>query len=205
MKFYLTCLFVVIWCSQGMAQNNYVYINWDINKPLTNTEWVESTSTRGGKVGYRFFFTEHRKFSLGVDYSWTSFEEYAPTQTFVNGSTAITTDYLKFVYQSALAISGQYYLNGGKSDWFFPYAGLGMGVNRNRYVMNFNVYSNEDKTFGFLARPELGLLAKFGRDRNVGVMAAMHYDYASNKSEDFDYKRFTSMGFQVGVFFMNRY
>lgn len=189
-------------CACGLqAQDNYMYANWDINIPLSNTDWVGNTSTRGGKIGYRAFFGDG-KFSAGLDFNWATFDQYAPTETIENPTGAITTDYFKYVYHYGLAASGQYYFLKGENDIFFPYAGLGLGANYNDYTLFYNIYKDVHKSWGFLARPEAGLLVRFGARRSLGVMAAVHLDYSTNKSADFGYDNFSNLGFQIGLMAM---
>ena len=201
-KLLLFALILVAFATE--AQQNYFYIGWDINQPLTNTTWLGRTSTKGGKIGYRGFLNNER-ISIGGDFNWTTYDEYAPKETFWQESGAITTDYFKYIYQYGLTLSGQYYFPVGDHEHFFPYAGLGLGANYNKYKIFYNIYSDEDDGWGFLARPEAGMLVRFGSRRSVGLMAAVHYDYSTNRSERFNYSSFSSWGFQVGAIFMNRY
>ena len=198
----ITTVFVLLIaaCAPGFAQDKYFYINLDVNMPLSNSEWISSTSTKGLRAGYRVFLNE--KFSAGLDISWATFDEYLPTQTIENGNGAITTDYFKYLYSYSAAASGQYNFRIGESETFFPYVGLGVGAMRNEYVLYYNIYKDTEQSWGFLARPETGLLVKFGRRRSVGAMAAIHYDFATNQSEKFQYDRFSALGFQVGLIFM---
>ncbi len=53
-----------------------------------------------------------------------------------------------------------------------------------------------------LRAPEAGMIVRLGR--SIGAMAAVHYDYSTNKSEYFNYDNFSALGFQLGVVFMNR-
>lgn len=183
------------------AQDNYLYVSWDINVPLSNTNWVGNTSTRGGKAGYRAFFADG-KFSAGLDFNWATFDEYAPTETIQNANGAITTDYFKYIYNYGLAASGQYYFLKGQSDILFPYAGLGLGATYNDYTLFYNIYKDVRKSWGFLARPEAGILVRFGPRRSLGAMAAVHADYSTNRSKDFGYDNFANVGFQVGLMLM---
>jgi len=74
--------------------NNYIYLDWNINVPVSNTDWISEASTAGGKVGYRFFpFNNSDRISLGVDFSWTTISEYAPWQTFYSADGAISTSH----------------------------------------------------------------------------------------------------------------
>ncbi|MBL0740128.1 outer membrane beta-barrel protein [Chryseolinea lacunae] len=190
-------------CTFVNAQENYFYLNWDINQPLTNTDWLGATSARGVKVGYRVFIGSERKFSAGLDVNWTTFAEYKPTETFEQTSGAITTDYFNYIYQLGFTASGQYYFRGeNKESRFLPYAGLGLGANKNDYSVFYNIYKEKERSWGFLARPEAGVLVRISERRRLGLMAVVHYDYSTSKSNDYNYSSFSSVGFQVGIISM---
>jgi hypothetical protein len=195
-------LVVVCLASSGVmfGQEKYIYLNLDVNKPTSNTEWIESISAAGGKVGYRGFIRPN--FSAGLDLGWSNFDEYEPTSTKVNPTGAITTDYFHYVYSYSGVVSGQYYFKDEEEDRFFPYAGLGLGANTNEYVLYYNIYEDTERSWGFLARPEIGLLFRFTERGSLGIMAALHYDYSTNKSEKFNYNNFTGLGFQIGLMAM---
>jgi outer membrane protein W len=183
------------------AQRNYFYVNWDINTPTSSTKWISSTSTSGVRLGYRVFLN-NEKISLGLDIGKGTFSQYEPKHTFQSGNGAITTDYFKYIYTFSVAASGQYYFKMGDNDKFYPYAGLGLGANNNDYTMYYNIYKDNDTNWGFLARPEAGIIARVGR--TLGLMAAVHYDYSTNKSDYFEYKNFSAFGVQVGIAVMSR-
>jgi hypothetical protein len=181
------------------AQENYFYISWNGNIPLSSTEFIDNASGRGAKIGFRKFLGVERRFSVGGDFNWAQYDEYKPRETFVNESGAITTDYYNYIYQYGLTISGQYYFLLGEKDRFFPYVGLGLGANRNEYNVYYNIYTDTDRVFGFLARPEAGIIVRIGERRRTGIMAAVHYDYSTNKSDVLDYDNFSSVGVQLGI------
>jgi hypothetical protein len=199
MKKLLIILFVCV-TGSVFSQEKYFYVNLDVNKPISNTAWVSNTSARGLRAGYRVFI--NRKFTAGVDVSWTTFDQYIPTDTYVNGTTSITTDYFRYIYSYSIAASGQYNFEVGDAEKFFPYAGLGLGAMNNDFVLYYNAYQDNEKSWGFLARPEAGILVKFGTRRSIGAMAAIHYDYSTSKSKQFDYSSFSTVGFQIGLMFM---
>ena len=181
------------------AQENYFYISWNGNIPLSRTEYIDNPSGRGAKIGFRKFVGVERRFSVGADFNWAQYDQYKPRETFVNESGAITTDYFNYIYQYGLTVSGQYYFPLGEKERFFPYVGLGLGANRNEYNVYYNIYTDTDRVFGFLARPEAGIIVRIGERRRTGIMAAVHYDYSTNKSDDFDYDNFSSVGVQLGI------
>lgn len=179
------------------AQEKYMYLALDVNKPTSNTAWIDGISAAGGKLGYRGFIRPN--FSAGLDIGWTNFDKYEPTSTKQNATGAITTDYFHYIYQYSAVASGQYYFKEEDEDRFFPYAGLGLGANTNEYVLYYNIYEDSERSWGFLARPEVGVLFRFSDRSSLGIMAALHYDYSTNKSEKFNYNNFTALGFQIGL------
>lgn len=184
-----------------LAQQKYMYVNLDVNKPLSNTEWIKDLTLTAGKVGYRGFITPN--FSAGLDLGWANFDQYEPTSTIENATGAITTDYFHYIYQYSGVISGQYYFKPEEEDRFFPYAGLGLGANTNEYVLYYNIYEDTERSWGFLARPEIGMLWRFSERSSLGIMAAIHFDYSTNQSEKFNYNNFSTVGFQIGIMSMS--
>lgn len=185
----------------AVAQQKYFYLNLDGSKPLSNTDWIKDFSFAGGKIGYRGFIRPN--FSAGLDLGWANFDQYEPTVTKQTGTGAITTDYFHYIYSYSAVVSGQYYFKHEDEDRLFPYAGLGLGAVTNEYVLYYNIYEDTERSWGFLMRPELGVLFRFTERGSVGIMAAIHYDYATNKSEKFNYKNFSAFGFQIGLMAMS--
>lgn len=196
MRYILLFATLLITCYTS-AQEKYMYIALDVNKPTSNTAWIDGISAAGGKLGYRGFIRPN--FSAGLDIGWTNFDKYEPTSTKQNPTGAITTDYFHYIYQYSAVASGQYYFKEEDEDRFFPYAGLGLGANTNEYVLYYNIYEDSERSWGFLARPEVGVLFRFSDRSSLGIMAALHYDYSTNKSDKFNYNNFTALGFQIGL------
>ena len=202
MKRYIFLLIILISANEAWTQENYFYLALDVNKPISNG-WLENTSSRGGRLGFRGFLND-RRFSAGVDLNWAQFDRYEPEETFPNSSGALTTDYFKYIYQYGAVVSGQYNFSVGDGEILFPYAGLGLGANYNEYLIYYNIYTEGEKNWGFLARPEAGMVVRFGAGRALGAIASVHYDFSTNSSTDFEVSNFSSFGFQIGVMLMGR-
>lgn len=200
MKTIFTLIFLMVG-AVAIAQPKYFYFSLDYNTPLSNKSWISKGSAQGVRIGYRAFITD--RVSAGVDLGSSSINEYKPTRTIESASGAITTDYFNYIYSYSAVISGQYNFLVGDGDQIFPYGGLGLGANYNEYTQYYNIYTNAETAFGFLVRPEAGILVKFGTRRSLGAMASVHYDYSTNKSAEFGYKNFSTAGFQIGLMFMN--
>ena len=100
-------------------------------------------------------------------------------------------------------MSGQYYFKQEDEDRLFPYAGLGLGASTNQYVLYYNIYQDTERSWGFLVRPEAGVIFRFTDRSSLGVMAAVHFDYSTNKSDNFAYNSFSALGFQLGLVSMS--
>ncbi|MGC3944491.1 MAG: hypothetical protein QM762_08235 [Chryseolinea sp.] len=198
-KAIVTAMFLLATAVTSFAQRSYFYFAWDVNQPLSNTNWIEDTSTRGARVGFRKFIGQQRRISVGLDVNWNYFETYKPTETFYTDNGAVTTDYFNDIAQVAAALSGQYYFPIGDKQVFYPYVGLGLGANRNRYTVSYNIYQDEESAYGFLARPEAGILVRIGERRRFGLTAAVHYDFSTNRSETYGYNNFMAAGFNIGI------
>ena len=180
--------------------DKYVYINLDVNSPMANKGWLNATTAHGVKAGYRQFLS--RSFSAGVDIGYASFNQYFPTETFQYPNGALTTDYFNYISSLSVVLSGQYNFQ-LKSQLFYPYVGIGLGAMGNDYTTYYNIYTDKDTSWGFLARPEAGVLIRLSKRRAIGGMAGIHYDYSTNESEKNGYSNFSSIGFQVGIMFMD--
>lgn len=198
---YILLMIGLLSCSNLLAQEKYIYLSLDATKPMSNTAWIDDITVAAGKLGYRGFIRPN--FSAGLDLGWANFDQYEPTSTKQNPTGAITTDYFHYIYSYSGVVSGQYYFKAEDEDRFFPYAGLGLGANTNEYVLYYNIYEDTERSWGFLARPEVGILFRFTERSSLGILAALHYDYSTNKSEKFNYNNFSSVGFQLGLISMS--
>lgn len=181
--------------SFGQDFEGYYSVSLDFNKPLANTGWVNSTSVLGIKAGYHRLL--NKKFSLGGEINWGTYSQHHPTETFEYPTGALTTDYFNYVYAYGLVASGRYYTSYDRL--FNPYAGLGIGGAYNKYTMYYNVYTEQDKAFGLLLRPEAGMLIRFSKSRAVSGLVGLHYDYSTAKSRENGYGSFSNVGLNVGI------
>ncbi len=191
---------IVAWPCSAQFFDKYYSVVFDVNKPLSNTEFIKNTSTRGAKFIYREFINE--KFSVGGEFGLATYNDYVPPAVYTNGNTSIYTDFFGYAYNYSLTLSGEYYFITDK--WIMPYAGFGFGAAYNRYTIFYNIYGDEDKKWGALFRPNVGTLMRFGKKTSWGATAGIHLDFSTAKSKDFDYKNFSNLGFQIGLVYMKR-
>ena len=179
----------------GQEFKKYYAVVTDVNKPLSNTEFLKKTSTRGAKFIYREFINE--KLAMGGEVGFVTYNDYIPPTVYTSGNTSIYTDLYSYVYHYSATLSGEYYFI--TNQWIMPYAGLGIGVAYNRLTAYYNIFQDEEKKWGALFRPNVGTLMRFGNKARWGATFGVHFDYSTIKSTDFDYKNFTNLGFQAGL------
>ncbi len=181
--------------SSGQDFGGYYTASFDFNQPLSNTSWISNASVLGVKVGYHKLLSE--KFSLGGEVNWGTYKQYHPTETFTSSSGAVTTDYFNYVYAYGLVLSGRYLFS--YNHLVNPYVGLGMGVAYNKYTSFYNVYGDQNKVFGFLVRPEAGMLLRFSQVRSLAGLIGIHYDYSTAQDKNNGYTGFSNLGLNVGI------
>lgn len=182
----------------GRDFDRFYFLSWDNNSPLSNKDFISQSSSLGTKLGFRKRLNEEDKFWVGGELGWAVYKEYFPYTTYTNGVQSISTDLYNYAYTYSLSVN---------LDYFFlpmekivnPYAGLGIGAAYDKFAQYYNVYGSSATSWGFLVRPEAGVLIGFKENSSWRVKAAFHYDYSTNTNSDFGYKNFNSMGFQVGL------
>jgi outer membrane protein W len=176
--------------------NNFTTLNWQIATPL-NTHYIKETSLAGGNIEYRKFIKPNM--SVGIGFSWNSFEQYIPPYVYEkpDGSQQLYTDFIHQVYTLPMYLNAHYYFNGGAH--LKPYAGLGLGAQYSEQSAYYNIFVTEEDNWGFVARPEVGLLYSlsdyFGLHANVG------FNYATNKNDAFKIESLKHVYYSIGVFF----
>jgi outer membrane protein W len=160
-------------------------------------EFLKETSWAGGRVEYRHMITPN--FSFGLGGSWNSFSDYVPRETYQkpDGSGAITTDLVKHIYTVPLTASAHYYFTGSKS--LLPYGGIGLGTQYCDQTLYFNIYSISEDNWGFVARPEIGLM--YPLKNTTGLFFSAAYNYATNKNEQLDKSSFQHFALTLGFVF----
>lgn len=175
------------------------FIGWNANQPLVNSEFAGKFSGRGARLGYRELLNE--KFAMGVDLTWSTYDDYIERQTYQLRGGAITTDYVNYANIYGGTLAGEYYFR--TEQKIMPYVGLGAGVAYHNYKVYYNVFSTGDNAFGFLVRPQAGCWFKVSERKSWALNTAVHFDFSTAKSPDFGYKNFANFGFQLGIVYLD--
>lgn len=181
-----------VFAQHGMT--NLFAGSWEIAFP-TNKDFLTKTSLAGGRLEYRKFVKSN--LSVGVGLSWNSFEQYFGTQTYQkpDGSTAVTTDMVRQIYTLPITATAHYYFKPSKH--VLPYVGLGIGAQYSEQNAYFNVYGLTSNNWGFVLRPEVGLLVPF--NTYWSILLAGGYNTSTNKNEDFKIDNLKQWTLNIGL------
>ena len=181
--------------SAGYIFDSFFAFAWEVGTPTGDNKFVDDFSFAGGTIEYRRMLSNGH-LSIGMDISWNSYKEYLPYSTFhLNSGTDVTTDLYKFNYTLPMAVTlHHYFSNNGK---IIPYAGLGVGALYCRPSLYFNIYELYEENWGFLVRPELGLLIR--SDGDVGLLIGTRYSMSTNQETGFKIDNLQALSFQLGL------
>lgn len=183
----------------GRDFDKFFFLSWDGNKPMSNSNFINQSSSLGTKFGFKKRLNDVDKLWVGGEFGWAVYKQYYPYQTVpLSSNSAVSTDWYNYAYSFNLAAS---------MDYFFlpmekivaPYAGMGIGVAYNKYSQFYNIYGGTANSWGLLLRPEAGILVGFKQNSSWRLQGAVHYDYSTNASSKFGYKGFTNLGYQIGI------
>lgn len=178
--------------------NQFIAVSWEINVPM-GTGIVSKTSLSGGKVEYRKFLSE--QFSAGIGLSWNSVEQYFNSKTYEkpDGSIAVTTDMVRQTFNMPITATAHYYPS-LSSHIFKPFIGVGLGAQYSAQDVFYNIYVIEHSDWGFVARPEIGTLAKF--NDHIAGMASVGWNYSTNKIDALGISGLKQVCFNFGLAFL---
>jgi outer membrane protein W len=196
MKKIIIASIIFLSAASGYAQQDFIAGGWEINFP-NNSNYLTKTSFAGGKIDYRHFIKKN--FSLGLAINWATYEQYIPRQTFVkpDGNSAVTSDYVAQSYQLPFTVTAHYYFK--ETKLLKPYAGVAMGGQYLGQSLYYNVYESDNYNWGFVVRPELGVIIKPSDYEKWGILVAVNYSYATNKTDLLNLKSFQNFGITIGV------
>lgn len=200
-------LFTILLLSFAITGSNYAqnylssqdrfFLGYEVAVP---SGFITKTSWTGGRFDYRRMLTPN--ISIGIGASWNSFSEYVPQNTYQKktGDGAVTSDIVKDVYTVPITASAHYYFSAGKKA--IPYVGLGLGGQYSDQTVYLNVFTLEEYNWGFVARPEVGVIVPFAD--NAGMFLSVAYNYATNKNDAFDISHMQHFAFTLGFTFGTR-
>ena len=186
--------------AQDWHLENLMTFNWQIATPLS-TNYLKETSLAGGNFEYRKLIKPNM--SVGIGFSWNSFEQYIPPKVYdrPDGSRQIYTDFVHQVYTLPMYLNAHYYFKGG--DKLKPYAGIGLGAQYSEQSAYYNIFVTEEDNWGFVARPEAGLL--FRLSNYFGIHGNVGFSYATNKNESLKIDELKHVYYNIGIYWNGSY
>jgi hypothetical protein len=191
----------------------YISASWDLNIPLSNTQFINSTSSAGIRLSYRKKLNDVDNLWAGFEFGAASYSQYYSYQTYFSPSSATSSDFYNYVSTYSLACSIDYFFLPMERK-IAPYLGFSIGAASTNFSQYYNVNKVNNNSWGVQLRPELGVVASFKTNSSWKIKASAHYDYASNSSaleknnflllRGSEYENFMSAGFSVGIVKMIR-
>jgi len=193
--------------SSSSSSSNYskfIFAAWDGNKPMSNSSFIDQSSSLGARFGFRKRLNDEDKFWVGGDLSWSVYNQYFPYQTYTTGTQSVSTDLYDYAYNYGLTVNIDYFFL-PMEKLVVPYAGFGIGIAYDKFNQYYNIYGDTPSdSWGLLVRPEVGVLIGYKQNSRWRLKAAVHYDYSSNTNSTYGYKGFTNAGLQIGILKMIR-
>jgi hypothetical protein len=194
-KIYLTAALLILLIGSGYAQQKHMFgISYKVNIP-TN-DYLTKVSWAGGDMDYRYF--TNKDWSFGANMAWMSYSQYFTRQTYTkaDGNVALTSDFVAHAYTLPLTLTAYHYFP--QKKMMRLYAGVGAGAQYMDQRLYYNVYESDDYNWGFIARPEIGVLIGHP-DTPTPFVVAVDWSYATNKNGITQKSSFTNFGIKVGV------
>jgi outer membrane protein W len=181
--------------TSGSLPTDMFFVGYEVAIPTT-TDYLSETSWAGFRIDYRHMVTPN--VSVGIAMSFNTFDEYFSKQTYqrADGSGAITSDMIRQIYTTPITATVHYYFNGSKIR---PYVGLGLGTQYSEQNAYFNIYAVGVNNWGFVARPEAGILGKF--NENLSGYVSVAYNYGTNQNDTFNVDNISYVPITIGLVF----
>jgi outer membrane protein W len=199
-KLFIPFIFCLMISTKNNAQSfaatrDKFLIGYEVAVPTNDL--VSGTSWAGGRFEYRRMVKSN--VSVGIGLSWNSFDDYVPRTTYQkpDGTGALTTDLVKDIYTVPITLEAHYYFKAGKN--LQPYIGLGLGTEYTDQNLYFNIYGLEENNWGFVARPQVGIIMPFSKTTGLYLSAA--YNYATNKNEAYNTNSLSQFAVSLGFIF----
>lgn len=184
--------------TQSYTVTDRFFIGYEVAFP--GGDFISRTSWSGGRFEYRIMIKPN--VSVGIGSSWNSFEQYTPRTVYQkeDGSGAITSDIIKQVYTVPITASAHYYFRG--KEKLLPYLGVGLGAQYSDQTVYLNIYALDENNWGFVVRPEIGLIYSF--NPAFGMFLSGAYNYSTNKNDAFDIDNLHHFAVTIGITFSTR-
>ncbi|MGZ5287086.1 MAG: hypothetical protein ACXWV0_05040 [Flavisolibacter sp.] len=200
MKFKISILFLVLFsafAAQAQLKGETKFnIRYNVGVPAGSfKEQLSETSFRGLNGSILYGLTD--KLSIGFATGFQDFYQKTPRQLYKleDGSdlSAVRTHSIQSI---PLLVQTKYQFSQGKA--IQPYVALAAGGNIISYADMLGEFVNEqDAAFGFVARPEAGVLIPFGKTKSSGITLGATYNFMPFKAGAFT--NMNHIGLHAGV------
>lgn len=126
--------------NSGRDFDNFFYLLWDNNMPMSNKIFISKPSSLGLKAGFRKRLNHVDNLWVGGEFGWAVYNQYQPLQTYQYSGSAISTDLYNYSYNYNLTANLDYFFF-SMDKQIVPYAGVGVGAAATKFTQYYNIYS----------------------------------------------------------------
>ncbi|MGZ5248423.1 MAG: hypothetical protein ACXWCR_15055, partial [Flavitalea sp.] len=119
------------------------------------------------------------KISVGLGTGLQDFYNKEDRRIYNSGEGQISAVLSHSIQTVPILVTGRYNLN--TSGRIQPYAGLGVGGNMIMYSQYLGEFGDNQNSFGFAARPELGVFIPFKKNGEYGLNLGANFNYMPYK------------------------
>lgn len=179
-KIYKILIILLITTGSAFSQNEVVYyLNYGPSIPLGKTkDYVDKMSWRGFGFGFNKFIGT--KTSVGLDISWSTYDNLIKNETFNYGNITITGTQNKYINTVPVHATVVRYIGEEKLKYTL---GLGIGTSWTEKVMDIGTFNITDSQWQFSFAPEVGVI--YNITDNIAPYFKIKYFHSAKKS-DFD-------------------
>ncbi len=196
MKKVFLIFFVIINFALIAQEDMLLKVNYSMSMPITQRDYLKDMSFFGVGIGVGKIFETN--VSLALEINWNSFYQFEDRKTYYIKGGAITTDLFKYRQQIPVVLSLNYTFL--REFALKPYTGLGIGFNYIDEKIMFSTYKIQDRTYGFLIQPKIGVAFGLGESGDYNIFIESTLNYSSNNANQFKYNSYSSLNFAIGGF-----
>src|SRR6478736_5392231 len=116
----------------------YISLGWDFNTPLSNIQFINSTSSAGVRLSYRKRLNDVDNLWAGFEFGAASYSQYYSYQTYFSSSSATSSDFYNYVNTYSFTCSIDYFFL-PMGEKIAPYLGLSLGAASTNFKQYYNV------------------------------------------------------------------
>jgi opacity protein-like surface antigen len=153
-------------------------VNYSVGFPLgTYKDLMKDHSYKGWQANLLYGIND--RFSIGLGTGLQDFYNKVDRKIYNTGDGQISAVVSNSIQTVPILLTGRYQFNNDKA--IQPYASLGVGGNMIMYSQYLGEFGDNQNSFGFAVRPELGVFVPFRKGGDYGFQVGGNFNYMPYK------------------------